>query len=121
MVISNQSNDKSFKGLWEELQWRGLVAISTDEAELSKQLNSGTLTYYIGFDPTAPSLHLGNLVQLLVMRRLQLAGHNPIVLIGGSTGLVGDPRPTAERVLNTKETVSAVSYTHLTLPTKRIV
>jgi tyrosyl-tRNA synthetase len=92
--------------LWEELQWRGLVAISTDEAELSKQLNSGKLTYYIGFDPTAPSLHLGNLVQLLVMRRLQLAGHNPIVLIGGSTGLVGDPRPTAERVLNTKETVS---------------
>lgn len=106
MVISNQSNDKSFKGLWEELQWRGLVAISTDEAELCKQLNSGKLTYYIGFDPTAPSLHLGNLVQLLVMRRLQLAGHNPIVLIGGSTGLVGDPRPTAERVLNTKETVS---------------
>jgi tyrosyl-tRNA synthetase len=105
MVISNQSNDKSFKGLWEELQWRGLVAISTDEAELCKQLNSGKLTYYIGFDPTAPSLHLGNLVQLLVMRRLQLAGHNPIVLIGGSTGLVGDPRPTAERVLNTKETV----------------
>jgi tyrosyl-tRNA synthetase len=106
MVISNQSNDKSFKGLWEELQWRGLVAISTDEAELSKKLNSGKLTYYIGFDPTAPSLHLGNLVQLLVMRRLQLAGHNPIVLIGGSTGLVGDPRPTAERALNTKETVS---------------
>jgi tyrosyl-tRNA synthetase len=106
MVISNQSNDKSFMGLWEELQWRGLVAISTDEAELSKQLNSGKLTYYIGFDPTAPSLHLGNLVQLLVMRRLQLAGHNPIVLIGGSTGLVGDPRPSAERVLNTKETVA---------------
>jgi len=106
MSLSNQSNDKSFKGLWEELQWRGLVALSTDEAELSKQLNSGKLTYYIGFDPTAPSLHLGNLVQLLVMRRLQLAGHNPIVLIGGSTGLVGDPRPTAERTLNTKETVA---------------
>ena len=106
MSLTSQSNDKSFKGLWEELQWRGLVALSTDEAELSKQLNSGKLTYYIGFDPTAPSLHLGNLVQLLVMRRLQLAGHNPIVLIGGSTGLVGDPRPTAERTLNTKETVS---------------
>jgi tyrosyl-tRNA synthetase len=106
MSLTNQSNDKSFKGLWEELKWRGLVALSTDEAELSKQLNSGKLTYYIGFDPTAPSLHLGNLVQLLVMRRLQLAGHNPIVLIGGSTGLVGDPRPTAERTLNTKETVS---------------
>jgi tyrosyl-tRNA synthetase len=106
MSLSNQSNDKTFKGLWEELQWRGLIALSTDEAELSKQLNSGKLTYYIGFDPTAPSLHLGNLVQLLVMRRLQLAGHNPIVLIGGSTGLVGDPRPTAERTLNTKETVA---------------
>jgi tyrosyl-tRNA synthetase len=106
MSLTSQSNDKSFKGLWEELQWRGLVALSTDEAELSKQLNSGKLTYYIGFDPTAPSLHLGNLVQLLVMRRLQLAGHNPIVLIGGSTGLVGDPRPTAERTLNSKETVS---------------
>lgn len=101
-----QSNDKSFKSLWEELQWRGLVALSTDEQELSKELNSGKLTFYIGFDPTAPSLHLGNLVQLLVMRRLQLAGHSPIVLIGGSTGLVGDPRPTAERQLNTKETVS---------------
>jgi tyrosyl-tRNA synthetase len=83
-----------------------LISLSTDEKELSKKLNSDKLTFYIGFDPTAPSLHLGNLVQLLVMRRLQLAGHNPIVLIGGSTGLVGDPRPTAERTLNTKETVS---------------
>jgi tyrosyl-tRNA synthetase len=106
MSLVNQSNDNSFPGFWEELNWRGLVAISTDEAELSKALNSDRLTFYIGFDPTAPSLHLGNLVQLLVMRRLQLAGHNPIVLIGGSTGLVGDPRPTAERTLNTKETVS---------------
>ena len=106
MSLANQSNDGSFASFWEELNWRGLVAISTDEAELSKALDSGKLTFYIGFDPTAPSLHLGNLVQLLVMRRLQLAGHNPIVLIGGSTGLVGDPRPTAERQLNTKETVS---------------
>ena len=105
MSLANQSNDSSFASFWEELMWRGLVAISTDETELSKALNSGKLTFYIGFDPTAPSLHLGNLVQLLVMRRLQLAGHNPIVLIGGSTGLVGDPRPTAERQLNTKETV----------------
>lgn len=106
MSSANQSNDSSFPGFWEELKWRGLIAISTDEAELSKSINSGKLTFYIGFDPTAPSLHLGNLVQLLVMRRLQLAGHKPIVLIGGSTGLVGDPRPTAERQLNTKETVS---------------
>jgi tyrosyl-tRNA synthetase len=107
MSLSNQANDKSFAGVWEELKWRGLVSQSTDEAELSKKLNSGSLTFYIGFDPTAASLHLGNLVQLLVMRRLQLAGHKPIVLIGGSTGLVGDPRPTAERVLNDVETVNA--------------
>jgi tyrosyl-tRNA synthetase len=107
MTLSNQANDKSFAGIWEELKWRGLISQSTDEAELSKKLNSGSLTFYIGFDPTAASLHLGNLVQLLVMRRLQLAGHKPIVLIGGSTGLVGDPRPTAERVLNDVETVNA--------------
>ncbi len=107
MTLSNQANDKSFAGIWEELKWRGLISQSTDEAEISKKLNSSSVTFYIGFDPTAASLHLGNLVQLLVMRRLQLAGHKPIVLIGGSTGLVGDPRPTAERVLNDKETVTA--------------
>lgn len=107
MSLSNQANDKSFSGIWEEIKWRGLISQSTDEAELSKSLNNSSLTFYIGFDPTAASLHLGNLVQLLVMRRLQLAGHKPIVLIGGSTGLVGDPRPTAERVLNDKDTVNA--------------
>ena len=106
MSLGTQSNDKSFPGIWEELNWRGLVALSTDESELAKELNQSKLTFYIGFDPTAPSLHLGNLVQLLVMRRLQLAGHSPLVLIGGSTGLVGDPRPEAERQLNTKETVA---------------
>lgn len=106
MTLESQSNDKSFPGIWEELKWRGLIALSTDEKELATKLNGSKLTFYIGFDPTAPSLHLGNLVQLLVMRRLQLAGHNPLVLIGGSTGLVGDPRPEAERQLNTKETVA---------------
>ena len=105
MGLQNQSNDSSFKDILDELKWRGLVALSTDEAELRSALNDGKITYYIGFDPTAPSLHLGNLVQLLFMRRLQLAGHKPLALIGGSTGLVGDPRPTAERTLNTKETV----------------
>ncbi|MEB3029843.1 tyrosine--tRNA ligase, partial [Parvimonas micra] len=64
------------------------------------------IVFYCGFDPTAPSLHLGNLVQLLTMRRLQLAGHRPLGLVGGSTGLIGDPRPTAERTLNTRETVA---------------
>ena len=105
-ALSTQSNDPSFKDLLDELQWRGLVALNTDEDALRKALNETKITYYIGFDPTAPSLHLGNLVQLLIMRRLQLAGHKPLALIGGSTGLVGDPRPTAERTLNTKETVS---------------
>ena len=101
-----QANDASFAHIIDELKWRGLVALSTDEAELRKALSDGSITYYCGFDPTAPSLHLGNLVQLLTMRRLQLAGHKPLALIGGSTGLVGDPRPTAERTLNSKETVS---------------
>lgn len=105
-ALKAQSNDPSFKDLLDELQWRGLVALNTDEDALRKALNETKITYYIGFDPTAPSLHLGNLVQLLIMRRLQLAGHKPLALIGGSTGLVGDPRPTAERTLNTKETVS---------------
>ena len=104
-ALKTQSNDPSFKDLLDELKWRGLVALSTDEAALRTALNETKITYYIGFDPTAPSLHLGNLVQLLIMRRLQLAGHKPLALIGGSTGLVGDPRPTAERTLNTKETV----------------
>jgi len=106
-VLDGQTNDQSFPGIWEELNWRGLIALSTDEAELKKALNSDSIVYYCGFDPTAPSLHLGNLVQLLVMRRLQLAGHKPIALIGGATGLIGDPKPTAERTLNTKETVAA--------------
>ena len=104
--LAAQSNDASFQDLWSELQWRGLVALSTDEAELREALAGSPITYYCGFDPTAASLHLGNLVQLLTMRRLQLAGHKPLLLIGGSTGLVGDPRPTAERTLNSKETVA---------------
>jgi tyrosyl-tRNA synthetase len=104
--LKSQSNDKAFASLWDELQWRGLVALSTDEAELKAALSGDPITYYCGFDPTAASLHLGNLVQLLTLRRIQLAGHNPLLLIGGSTGLVGDPRPSAERTLNSKETVA---------------
>ena len=90
----------------DELHWRGLVAQSTDETALREALAAGPVTYYCGFDPTAPSLHMGNLVQLLTMRRLQDAGHRPIALVGGSTGLIGDPKPTAERTLNTRETVA---------------
>jgi tyrosyl-tRNA synthetase len=87
----------------DELKWRGLVAQTTDEAALRQALAGGTITAYCGFDPTAPSLHFGNLVQLILLRHLQRAGHRVICLVGGSTGLIGDPRPSAERVLKTKE------------------
>ena len=90
----------------EELRWRGLVALSTDEAALAERLAAGPVTFYVGFDPTAPSLHFGNFVQLMVARALQRAGHCPLILVGGSTGLIGDPKETRERVLNPKETVS---------------
>ncbi len=106
-VLAAQRNDPAFENVLDELLWRGLIAVSTDQDELRGLLSGadGPITYYCGFDPTAPSLHLGNLVQLLLLRRLQLAGHRPLGLVGGSTGLIGDPRPTAERTLNTKETV----------------
>ncbi len=96
----------SGKEILEDLRWRGLLAQSTDEAELIKSFDEGRVTAYIGFDPTAPSLHVGNLVALLVLRRLQLAGHRPIGLVGGSTGLVGDPSGrSSERTLNETELV----------------
>jgi len=92
----------------DELTWRGLLALSTDLGELGTALDSGRVTFYGGFDPTAPGLHIGNLVLLLTMRRLQLAGHRPIGLVGGATGLIGDPSgKSAERVLNPRETVAA--------------
>ncbi|MCM3613527.1 tyrosine--tRNA ligase [Microbacterium enclense] len=100
------ANDPTFDNVWDELAYRGLIHVSTDEGELRELLAGDPVVFYCGFDPTAPSLHLGNLVQLLTMRRLQLAGHRPLGLVGGSTGLVGDPRPTAERTLNTRETVA---------------
>jgi tyrosyl-tRNA synthetase len=90
-----------------ELTRRGLVALSTDPQALADALRSGPLTFYCGFDPTAPSLHIGNLVQLLTMRRLQEAGHRPLILVGGATGLIGDPRMSGERVLNDRDTVAA--------------
>ena len=89
-----------------DLEWRGLIAQTTDREELTKDLNSKPLKFYIGFDPTAPSLHVGNLVVILVMRRFQLAGHLPIALVGGATGLVGDPSGrNEERTLNDESVV----------------
>ncbi|MFG6403291.1 tyrosine--tRNA ligase [Microbacterium sp. P04] len=106
LPVTTPAIDPTFANVWDEIVWRGLVHVSTDEAALREALAGPPVVFYCGFDPTAPSLHLGNLVQLLTMRRLQLAGHRPLGLVGGSTGLIGDPRPTAERTLNSKETVA---------------
>ncbi len=89
----------------DELRWRGLLGQSTDEEALHGAL-AQPLTFYAGFDPTAPSLHIGHLVQLLVARRLQRAGHHPLLLVGGATGLIGDPKPTSERQLNDADVVA---------------
>lgn len=104
-TLAAQHNDDSFANVWQELKWRGLVHVSTDEEALEKALSEESINFYIGYDPTAASLHLGHLVQLLLMRRLQLAGHNPFGLVGGATGLIGDPRQTSERVLNSRDVV----------------
>jgi tyrosyl-tRNA synthetase len=90
----------------DELEWRGLIAQSTDRDALAAELESGPITVYSGFDPTAPSLHAGHLIPLLTLRRFQRGGHRPIVLAGGATGMIGDPRETGERTLNTADTVA---------------
>ena len=90
----------------DELMWRGLIAHTTDQDALRKALADGPVTFYCGFDPTAASLHVGHLVQVLTLRRLQQAGHRPLALVGGATGYIGDPRPTAERTLNDPETIA---------------
>src|SRR3954470_9808308 len=93
--------------IYDELEWRGLLADCTDKVELTKRLAS-PITLYCGFDPTADSLHVGNLVPLLALRRFQLLGHNPIALAGGATGLIGDPSgKSAERQLLTRESLDA--------------
>ncbi|HET8562215.1 MAG TPA: tyrosine--tRNA ligase [Marmoricola sp.] len=91
--------------LLDDLQWRGLIAHSTDLDALREALGSGSVRFYVGFDPTAPSLHMGHLVQVLTARRLQQAGHTPYALVGGATGMIGDPRESGERTLNSLDTV----------------
>ncbi len=92
--------------VFDDLEARGLIAHSTDADALRAALDDGPITYYVGFDPTAPSLHIGNLLQILTARRLQLAGHRPLMLVGGSTGLIGDPKEAGERVMNPADTVA---------------
>jgi tyrosyl-tRNA synthetase len=90
--------------LVDDMQWRGLIQDSTDPEELRKHLDGAPITFYVGFDPTAASLHVGNLMQVVTARRLQLAGHRPLLLVGGATGQIGDPGGrSAERVLNPRE------------------
>jgi tyrosyl-tRNA synthetase len=89
----------------DDLAWRGLIADSTDLQALRTSAAAGPLTLYCGFDPTAPSLHMGNLLQILTVRRFQLAGHRPLALVGGATGMIGDPKESGERTLNPVETV----------------
>jgi tyrosyl-tRNA synthetase len=95
--------------LLDDLVWRGLVAHSTDPGALREALNAGSVRFYVGFDPTAPSLHIGNLVQLVTARRLQDSGHTPYILVGGATGMIGDPKDTSERTMNSLDTVKAWS------------
>ena len=91
--------------LLDDLEWRGLVADSTDRDALREALAAGSVRFYIGFDPTAPSLHMGNLLQIVTAKRLQDAGHTPYALVGGATGMIGDPKDSGERTLNSLDTV----------------
>jgi tyrosyl-tRNA synthetase len=91
--------------LVDDLLWRGLIQDSTGPAELREALDGGSITFYVGFDPTAASLHVGHLMQVMTARRLQLSGHRPLLLVGGATGQIGDPRESSERVLNPPEVV----------------
>ena len=103
----NQYRKDFFMNIFDELKARGLVFQTTDEAALSKALTEDMVSYYVGYDPTADSLHLGNLVLILTMKRLQMAGHKPYALVGGATGLIGDPSfKDSERSLQTKDTVT---------------
>ena len=106
--MSTETSEDRISGLdiLDDLQWRGLIAQSTDLDELRTAVDEGPVTVYAGFDPTASSLHAGHLVPLLTLRRFQLAGHRPIALAGGATGLIGDPRDVGERTMNSVDTVS---------------
>jgi tyrosyl-tRNA synthetase len=98
--------DNQGVSVFDDLQWRGLIHDATDLDDLRKHLDGGPVTFYVGFDPTASSLHVGHLMQVITARRLQLAGHHPLLLVGGATGLIGDPKETAERTLNAPDVVA---------------
>ena len=98
--------------IYEDLLWRGLIKdISSDD--LKDKLNAGGMTFYIGTDPTGDSLHIGHFSSFLISKRLKDAGHNPILLVGGGTGLIGDPKATSERDMKTKEEVDIANFLYL--------
>jgi tyrosyl-tRNA synthetase len=107
MITGAMGNNEPVAGIIEELLWRELISDSTDLGALREATDAGSITLYCGFDPTAPSLHLGNLAQILTVRRFQQHGHRPLALVGGATGLIGDPKESGERSLNPAETVQA--------------
>lgn len=106
MTVTDSNLPQGRDSLTEELLWRGLIQDSTGLDELRALLDGGSATFYVGFDPTAPSLHVGNLMQVVMARRLQLAGHRPLLLVGGATGQIGDPKESAERTLNPPEVIA---------------
>lgn len=106
MTVTDSNLPHGRGSLTEDLLWRGLIQDSTGVDELRELLDGGSTTFYVGFDPTAPSLHVGNLMQVVMARRLQLAGHRPLLLVGGATGQIGDPKESAERTLNPPEVIA---------------
>ncbi|KKK06063.1 tyrosine--tRNA ligase [Micromonospora sp. HK10] len=106
MTVTESNLPHGRDSLTEDLRWRGLIQDSTGLDELRELLDGGSATFYVGFDPTAPSLHVGHLMQVTTARRLQLAGHRPLLLVGGATGQIGDPKESAERTLNPPEVVA---------------
>ncbi|WNM42854.1 tyrosine--tRNA ligase [Micromonospora halotolerans] len=104
--MTDSNHPQGRDSLTEDLLWRGLIQDSTGLDELRALLDGGSTTFYVGFDPTAPSLHVGNLMQVVMARRLQLAGHRPLLLVGGATGQIGDPKESAERTLNPPEVIA---------------
>ncbi|WP_370464088.1 tyrosine--tRNA ligase [Micromonospora sp. AP08] len=106
MTVTDRNLPQGRDSLTDDLLWRGLIQDSTGLDELRALLDGGSATFYVGFDPTAPSLHVGNLMQVVMARRLQLAGHRPLLLVGGATGQIGDPKESAERTLNPPEVIA---------------
>ena len=93
--------------LYEELEWRGLIKDKTNNEDFIEKINKGGMTFYWGTDPSADSLHIGHYSSLITVKRLAMAGHHPILLIGGATGMIGDPRPNAERDILPKELIES--------------